>query len=55
MDPTTAQYANEVAQTTQQLSGGGGGLPTTGLDLIALIVVASLLVAFGFALQAVSD
>lgn len=60
-DPTTSQYENVVTQVSGNAGGDGkssgleksvvGGLPFTGLDLIALAVVAVALTSMGLALR----
>jgi hypothetical protein len=64
-DPTNAQYDNQVTQVAGNVGGGGddgsapsglqkkvvGGLPFTGLDVVALLAVAVALTSMGFALR----
>jgi len=63
-NPTSAQYRETAAQVSEDVGHGGphqasrsglqeevGGLPFTGLDLIALLVVATALVSAGLALR----
>jgi hypothetical protein len=64
-DPTKAQYDNQVTQVAGNVGGGGddgsapsglqnkvvGGLPFTGLDVVALLAVAVALTSMGFALR----
>jgi len=69
-DPTSAQYENSIAQVDQSGGGGEsappaasqpalqqdivGGLPFTGLDVVALAAVALALTSVGFALRRVT-
>jgi hypothetical protein len=63
-NPTSAQYRDTAAQVSADVGSGGphqasrsglqeevGGLPFTGLDLLALLLVATALVSAGFALR----
>ena len=63
-DPTKAQYHNPVTQVAGDVGGGGdgptssglqkkvvGGLPFTGLDVVALLAVAVALTSMGLALR----
>lgn len=65
-DATKAQYGNEVTQVAGNIGGGGGsdpapasglqkqvvgGLPFTGLDVVALLAVAVALTSTGLALR----
>ena len=62
-DPTKAQYHNQVSQVAGSIGSGGGdgpsglqkkvvgGLPFTGLDVVALLAVAIALTSMGLALR----
>lgn len=60
-DPTTSQYENAVTQASNSAGADGGdsgleksvvgGLPFTGLDLIALVAVGVALASMGLALR----
>ena len=49
--PADGQYSGNLGQ---EAGGGGGSLPFTGLDLLALVAVGSTLVAGGVGLRAAS-
>jgi hypothetical protein len=65
-DPVKSQYDNSITQVSGNVGGGGtdaatapsglqkkvvGGLPFTGLDVVALAAVAIALTSIGFALR----
>lgn len=64
-DPTTAQYENAVTQASNSAGADGsdsgleksvvGGLPFTGLDLIALVAVGVALASMGLALRSLTS
>lgn len=48
--PADGQYAGNLGEN----AGGGGSLPFTGMDLLALVAVGTVLVAGGLGLRAAS-